>query len=112
MDTIQVPRAGGRTVFRSRFPDFTGQWVHHCHILAHEDMGMMQIVECTEDAGRVNYRPRDRAASHDAPSADIDRLYPRASPELAYRTNLCFEDRTHFGYTFPGFDLEVPGLED
>lgn len=30
---------------RSRFVDFTGQYVLHCHILAHEDRGMMQLVE-------------------------------------------------------------------
>jgi len=26
---------------RSRFVDYTGQYVMHCHILAHEDRGMM-----------------------------------------------------------------------
>jgi FtsP/CotA-like multicopper oxidase with cupredoxin domain len=31
--------------FRSRFVDFTGQYVLHCHILAHEDRGMMTVVE-------------------------------------------------------------------
>ena len=30
---------------RSRFVDFTGQYVLHCHILAHEDRGMMTVVE-------------------------------------------------------------------
>jgi FtsP/CotA-like multicopper oxidase with cupredoxin domain len=30
---------------RSRFVDFTGQYVQHCHILAHEDRGMMQLLE-------------------------------------------------------------------
>lgn len=29
----------------SRFADFTGQYVLHCHILAHEDRGMMELVE-------------------------------------------------------------------
>jgi FtsP/CotA-like multicopper oxidase with cupredoxin domain len=31
--------------FRSRFVDFTGQYVIHCHILAHEDRGMMELVQ-------------------------------------------------------------------
>ncbi|HJQ27386.1 MAG TPA: multicopper oxidase domain-containing protein [Blastocatellia bacterium] len=31
--------------FRTRFVDFTGQYVQHCHILAHEDRGMMQLLE-------------------------------------------------------------------
>ena len=30
---------------RSRFVDFPGLYVLHCHILAHEDRGMMTIVE-------------------------------------------------------------------
>jgi FtsP/CotA-like multicopper oxidase with cupredoxin domain len=30
---------------RSRFVDFAGQYVLHCHILAHEDRGMMTVVE-------------------------------------------------------------------
>ncbi|MEJ0074496.1 MAG: multicopper oxidase domain-containing protein [Alphaproteobacteria bacterium] len=30
---------------RSRFVDYTGVYVLHCHILAHEDRGMMTIVE-------------------------------------------------------------------
>jgi FtsP/CotA-like multicopper oxidase with cupredoxin domain len=48
------PRLGkdGKQVFvngyvriRSRFADFTGLYVLHCHILAHEDRGMMQLVQ-------------------------------------------------------------------
>ena len=30
---------------RSRFVDFAGYYVIHCHILAHEDRGMMTVVE-------------------------------------------------------------------
>jgi hypothetical protein len=30
---------------RSRFVDYTGQFVIHCHILAHEDRGMMTVVQ-------------------------------------------------------------------
>jgi hypothetical protein len=30
---------------RSRFVDYTGQYVIHCHILAHEDRGMMTMVQ-------------------------------------------------------------------
>jgi FtsP/CotA-like multicopper oxidase with cupredoxin domain len=40
---------------RSRFVDFTGQYVFHCHILAHEDRGMMQLVEVI---------PRRRSPDH------------------------------------------------
>ena len=40
--TVNVP---GYFKMRSRFVDFAGQYVIHCHILAHEDRGMMTIVE-------------------------------------------------------------------
>jgi len=34
---------------RTRFVDFTGQYVLHCHILIHEDRGMMQLIEVVPD---------------------------------------------------------------
>ncbi len=43
-DTVVVPRLGSIT-FRSRFEDFTGRYVLHCHMMNHEDLGMMEIVE-------------------------------------------------------------------
>jgi FtsP/CotA-like multicopper oxidase with cupredoxin domain len=43
-DTVVLP-VHGRVVIRLRFTQFTGRFVFHCHILAHEDGGMMQVVE-------------------------------------------------------------------
>jgi FtsP/CotA-like multicopper oxidase with cupredoxin domain len=43
-DTVTVPRNGSVT-FRSRFLDFTGRTVLHCHMMNHEELGMMQVVE-------------------------------------------------------------------
>jgi FtsP/CotA-like multicopper oxidase with cupredoxin domain len=43
-DTIALPTSGTVT-FRSRFIDFKGAYVMHCHMLVHEDMGMMQMIE-------------------------------------------------------------------
>ena len=43
-DTVVVPREGSVT-FRSRFLDFTGKTVLHCHMMNHEELGMMQVVE-------------------------------------------------------------------
>lgn len=40
--TVIIP---GYFKMRTRFADFTGQYVLHCHILAHEDRGMMELVE-------------------------------------------------------------------
>jgi FtsP/CotA-like multicopper oxidase with cupredoxin domain len=41
----QVTVVPGYFKMRSRFVDYSGQYVIHCHILAHEDRGMMTIVE-------------------------------------------------------------------
>jgi len=43
-DTVVVPRNGSVT-FRTRFLDFAGRFVLHCHMMNHEELGMMQIVE-------------------------------------------------------------------
>lgn len=43
-DTVIVPREGSVT-FRSRFLDFAGKTVLHCHMMNHEELGMMQVVE-------------------------------------------------------------------
>jgi FtsP/CotA-like multicopper oxidase with cupredoxin domain len=36
-------------VMRTKYQKFTGKFVLHCHILDHEDQGMMENVEITED---------------------------------------------------------------
>jgi FtsP/CotA-like multicopper oxidase with cupredoxin domain len=43
-DDIAIPQ-GGYIKMLSRFADFTGAYVLHCHILDHEDRGMMQMVQ-------------------------------------------------------------------
>jgi len=35
----------GSVTLRSRFLDFTGRFVFHCHTMNHEELGMMQVVE-------------------------------------------------------------------
>jgi FtsP/CotA-like multicopper oxidase with cupredoxin domain len=49
-DTIALPPGGTAAAptsvtIRTRFRDFSGAFVMHCHMLVHEDMGMMQVVE-------------------------------------------------------------------
>lgn len=46
-DTRGIPPNGSLTI-RHRFLDFTGKYVYHCHLLFHEDHGMMGIVEVVE----------------------------------------------------------------
>jgi FtsP/CotA-like multicopper oxidase with cupredoxin domain len=43
-DTVVVERHGSIT-FRSRFLDFAGKTVLHCHMMNHEELGMMQVIE-------------------------------------------------------------------
>jgi FtsP/CotA-like multicopper oxidase with cupredoxin domain len=43
-DTTAVP-ANGSITLRTRFLDFQGTWVFHCHILGHEDGGMMATIQ-------------------------------------------------------------------
>lgn len=43
-DVVNVP-AKGEVVVRVAFEDFKGMAVYHCHILDHEDQGMMGIIE-------------------------------------------------------------------
>ena len=43
-DAVNVPKHES-VRFIVRFDDFPGKWMFHCHILNHEDMGMMGILE-------------------------------------------------------------------
>ncbi|MCD6071404.1 MAG: Blue copper oxidase CueO precursor [Microvirga sp.] len=43
-DTVLI-RNGESVTFLTRYEDFTGQFVLHCHNLGHEDRGMMELVE-------------------------------------------------------------------
>ena len=42
-DVVNVP-ANGRVTVRIAFKDFTGKSAYHCHILDHEDLGMMGVI--------------------------------------------------------------------
>lgn len=42
--TGKISVTPGRVTIRQIYLDFTGTFVLHCHILAHEDRGMMQLV--------------------------------------------------------------------
>jgi FtsP/CotA-like multicopper oxidase with cupredoxin domain len=44
-DDITVGPYGGTVTMRTRFTDFTGKFVIHCHVLFHEDNGMMAAVQ-------------------------------------------------------------------
>ncbi len=44
-DVVPLSPNGGKVVIRQRYEDYTGKFVFHCHILDHEDAGMMQNVK-------------------------------------------------------------------
>jgi FtsP/CotA-like multicopper oxidase with cupredoxin domain len=46
-DTVNV-RANSRVRIRTRFADYAGLSVFHCHILDHEDLGMMATLQLNE----------------------------------------------------------------
>ena len=63
-------------MIRMKFVEFTGKFVFHCHILNHEDHGMMSIVEVVVEpkkkkGGRSvpDIRERPRAAESGAAPA-------------------------------------------
>ena len=43
-DSVNVPKHSKVRIV-VRFENFPGRWMYHCHILDHEDMGMMGILE-------------------------------------------------------------------
>ncbi|MBV7339457.1 multicopper oxidase domain-containing protein [Chloroflexi bacterium TSY] len=96
-DSVRLPRNGGRVIFRSRFPDFAGDFVNHCHLLQHEDWGMMQAVEVVPPLiqDRANYVPAMTLANPDA--------YAQPSVTTMYSSNLTLE-----GIPIPPINQLVP----
>lgn len=64
-DTQIVP-AGDTVTLYTQYLDFTGTFVIHCHILDHEDLGMMEAVEVVREMPRPHPRPDTvvRGAGH------------------------------------------------
>jgi FtsP/CotA-like multicopper oxidase with cupredoxin domain len=64
-DTFPIPRGKvdpttnkvipGYFKMRTHFADFAGKFVNHCHILAHEDRGMMQLIEVIDNKTVVRH---------------------------------------------------------
>lgn len=60
-DVVLIPARGGTPAqdgyvkIRSRFSDFPGLFVLHCHILGHEDRGMMQMVKVQSNRTAVKH---------------------------------------------------------
>ena len=50
MDTLSIP-PGHWARIRIRFADYVGRTVFHCHVLGHEDLGMMGVVDIVDAQG-------------------------------------------------------------
>jgi hypothetical protein len=108
MDTVYVPR-GGRVIFRSRFADYAGDFVNHCHILVHEDYGMMRGCSATHEVVRSNYVARPRVTRKNMTAEEVSALYGRPSLGDSYKQSLSFLDSNReTGQIFPGFSVEPP----
>jgi FtsP/CotA-like multicopper oxidase with cupredoxin domain len=55
-DATDGKTVSGYIKFLSRFVDFTGAYVLHCHILGHEDRGMMQMVQVISNTTSMGHR--------------------------------------------------------
>lgn len=42
---VLTGKTGDSFTFQTHFTDFTGKFVQHCHVLTHEDLGMMETIE-------------------------------------------------------------------
>jgi FtsP/CotA-like multicopper oxidase with cupredoxin domain len=47
-------------IVRTRYTDFTGEFVLHCHILDHEDQGMMQLVQVIDKSEEITLLPTQK----------------------------------------------------
>lgn len=54
-DNFAIP-TGGYVKMLTRFVDFTGMYVLHCHILEHEDRGMMQLVQVISSTTNMEHK--------------------------------------------------------
>jgi len=79
-DTVLLPPQG-QVVIRSRFQDFTGPYVLHCHILLHECVGMMQVVNVVDPTASA--AERRRHARH------ARRLVAKAQPSKKMLEEFC-----------------------
>lgn len=55
LDENGLAKEPGYIRIRSRYADFTGSFVLHCHILAHEDRGMMQLVRVVDGKTKIEH---------------------------------------------------------
>jgi hypothetical protein len=107
-DTIFV-RKGEDVVIRSRYEIYTGRFVLHCHILQHEDLGMMEVVEIVppEDFSQVFFTSLSKGLN--MVSLPLKPITPHTArsfaEELSATVVIEFDEQRH---RFVGFTLGAP----
>lgn len=84
--TDAAPPGSVKILIDFRNPDIVGKFVYHCHILEHEDGGMMAIAEVVNPAG----------AELDDPVSALARLDLRAASPVPFDRNLLTNTLTAF----------------
>jgi L-ascorbate oxidase len=91
IDTVFV-KPGYTVVMRTQYRDFTGEFVTHCHVLDHEDSGMMANVAVVSPTtaliSRIT-RPLVRAKADVDAFVDQLRYGRRRSAQLAFTAPIC-----------------------
>lgn len=91
LDTVFI-KPGYTIVMRTQYKDFTGEFVMHCHVLDHEDAGMMAnvaIVSPTTALVSHLTAPLVRAKADVDAFVDTLRYGKRRSAQLAFTAPIC-----------------------
>ena len=77
-DTVDLPYWSGSGPYPSvkvrmdfRDPNIVGTFVYHCHILQHEDGGMMGVIQVLPSAGLASATTATASASSVTPNANV-----------------------------------------
>lgn len=90
-DTVNVP-AGQSVRLRVAFRDLTGRTVYHCHILDHEDLGMMGVID-VEECWFIEPHRGQRNGEHDR-GAPTSVATGQASRLVRWSRNSCRSSRS------------------
>lgn len=103
VDTVNVP-ANGKLVVRVKFDDFLGPFIYHCHLLFHQDAGMMGIVEAVPE------RPIFAAGANNGSAPEV-KVFDAISG-ATQRDFLAYEEGFTGGVRVATGDVNADGVPD
>jgi FtsP/CotA-like multicopper oxidase with cupredoxin domain len=106
-DTVAIPK-GGTVTIRHRFQRFSGKIVLHCHILAHEDLGMMALLEII-DPKNLNHVQSWRQAQFERPINQFEGGN-LADPDGDFKSNYFHFAFNISPYSLPPYTSSTSGL--